>query len=267
MAFCSETMNTLSPAALAAHRAELATQGFTVLTDALSERQISQSRAALEDRIRRFPHLNGTGESYSGVNMTNDAPIFRELAQHPALLSLLESELGSDCILSGANYGCVLPGAGKGPMHRDTDIWGPSLPWLPVPVGINTAYVLDAYTEEIGATRCVAGSHLRPEASIDEPSIPMLAPEGAIVAFDGRLLHQAGANRTQQLRRTALFFYVRSWVKPQTDHKRSTSREVVESASPTLLRLLGFERQSPVEHPDGRSEIVPAPGATSFYGK
>ena len=41
---------------------------------------------------------------------------------------------------------------------------------------------------------------------------------------------------------------------------------MLAAASSTLLRLLGFQRQPTVEAGDGRSIIVPARGATAFYG-
>ena len=59
---------------------------------------------------------------------------------------------------------------------------------------------------------------------------------------------------------------MRGWVKPHSDHRRSTDRAIVDAASPTLVRLLGFHRQSSVDALDGRSLVVQAPGATDFYG-
>jgi ectoine hydroxylase-related dioxygenase (phytanoyl-CoA dioxygenase family) len=94
----------------------------------------------------------------------------------------------------------------------------------------------------------------------------MIAPAGSCVAFDLRLVHRGGANRSSAPRRVVFASYVRSWVKPHTDHRRSTDRAIVDAASPTLVRLFGFHRQSCIDTVDDRSLVVGAPGATDFYG-
>jgi ectoine hydroxylase-related dioxygenase (phytanoyl-CoA dioxygenase family) len=191
--------------------------------------------------------------------------VFRELAQLPAVLEVIDQMLGDDCILSGVNMRSVLPGSAPQTLHRDTEIWGPSLFWMDYPIGINVGWAFDDFTAENGATRIVPGSHRRPDASAAEPMVALEAPAGSLLAFDARLIHGAGENCSHGIRRAAFTFYVRHWLKPQTDHKRSIDRSLLETLSPTLMRLLGFQRQTPVELPDGRSTIVDAPGATSFY--
>lgn len=59
-------------------------------------------------------------------------------------------------------------------------------------------------------------------------------PIKAPLAFDRQAYHAGGANRTQALRRGVLTLCIRSWLKPQTDHKRSAPRELIERASSQL---------------------------------
>ncbi len=246
------------------HLSELETEGYTVLPDAMTSDQLRRGREAVDALIAAGQPYGG---AFQNANLTNRDPVFRELVQHPDLLAIVDAALGNDCILSGVNHRSSTPGATAQGLHRDTSIWGPSMFHLDKAIGINVGWAFDDFTEENGATRIIPGSHRRPDASADEPSIPLLAKAGSIFAFDGQLLHGGGANTSSGVRRAAFVFYIRSWIKPQSDHKRSTDRAVIESASPTLLRLLGFQRQSPVEFNDGHSEIVPAPGATWFYGE
>jgi ectoine hydroxylase-related dioxygenase (phytanoyl-CoA dioxygenase family) len=87
------------------------------------------------------------------------------------------------------------------------------------------------------------------------------------VLFDLRLLHGGATNYGDAPRRAVFAMYVRGWIKPMVDGRRSTPRDVIDTATPTLRRLLGFERQPVVIAENGRWAIEAAPGATSFYGR
>ena len=139
------------------------------------------------------------------------------------------------------------------------------MPFMTFPVGVQTAWCIDDFTLENGATRLIPGSHSDPQPVNDRKGIQVVAPAGSIIAFDCQAFHAGEANRSQNLRRGVLTLYIRSWIKPQTDHRRSFPTEMIPTASTELLRLLAFRRQSPVELPDGTSIIIPAPGATYFY--
>ena len=99
-----------------------------------------------------------------------------------------------------------------------------------------------------GATRLVPGSYKRghtpdPEAAYDDV-IQLDARRGDIVIIHGATWHSSGANRTREERMILLGFFCRSFMKPQQDQFRLASPEVVERATPTLKRLLGFDSQS-----------------------
>ncbi len=255
------------PARVAAHQRELREQGYTIMPRLIDDRQLAQLRAAIDARLAGKIGIDDNPDNYGETNLVAKAPIFRELAQQPLVLATVEGLLGDDCILSSCNQGSRKPGGAAQGLHRDMNIWGPSMPWLEVPIGVQVAWCVDEFTAENGATLIVPGSHARADASGDEPSIPAVAPAGSMILFDARTFHAGGANRSQALRRAVLCFYIRSWLKPQTDHKRSIEPALVQEASATMIRLLGFQRQSPVELADGRTPIVPAPGATWFYGE
>lgn len=249
------------------HQRELRGQGWTVFRDAMTSDQLAAGREAIDGFIASGVGVHANDQHYHATNLVARAAVFRELAVQPLVLATVEGLVGADCILSSCNLGARRPGGDRQGLHRDTGIWGQSMPYLDIPVGIQTAWCFDDFTIENGATHVVPGSHARPDARDDEPSIQLTAPAGSIVAFDARTFHAGGANRSERVRRAALTFYIRSWLKPQTDHKRSFPRDLIAASSPALLRLLGFQRQSPVERSDGTPEIVMAPGATFFYGQ
>jgi hypothetical protein len=251
----------------AVHQRELRDQGWTLFRDLITPAQLAAAREAIDALAASGTGIHASEQHYHAVNLVARAAVFRDIAVHPLLLATMEGLLGADCILSSCNLGARRPGGERQGLHRDTAIWGPSLPHLDIPIGIQTAWCIDDFTLANGATHLIPGSHVRADASPEEASIQAVAPAGSVVAFDARLFHAGGANRTDAVRRGVLTFYIRSWLKPQTDHRRSFPAALIADSSPALLRLLGFQRQTPVEHADGRSEILMAPGATSFYGQ
>ncbi len=252
------------PATVARHQDELRTQGYTIFRDLISPEQLTVMRGLIEAHVARSV-VSASGQHYHGVNLVAWDEVFAAAVADPLLLATVEGLIGADCILSSCNLGARIPGCAAQGLHRDTGIWGQAMPFMPFPVGIQTAWCIDDFTLENGATMLIPGSHADPAPVGERQGVQVVAPAGSVIAFDCQAFHAGGANRTQQLRRGVLTLYIRSWLKPQTDHKRSFPTAKLASASPPLLRLLGFRRQSPVEHPDGRSEVIMAPGATAFY--
>jgi hypothetical protein len=257
-------VNAPDPAVIARHQEELRVQGYTIFRDLISPEHLATMRRLIDAYIARTT-VAGSGQHYHGVNLVAWDAAFAEVAADPLLLATFEGLIGSDCILSSCNLGARIPGCVAQGLHRDTGIWGASLPFMPFTVGIQTAWCIDDFTLENGATRLIPGSHADPAPVGDREGVQVVAPAGSVIAFDCQAYHAGSANRTQDIRRGVLTLYIRSWLKPQTDHKRSYPTDKISTASQQLLRLLGFRRQSPVEFPDGRSEVIMAPGATAFY--
>lgn len=230
------------------------------------------------------------GELLSGACLVCKHRAFREVAMQPTVLAIVEGLLGEDCTLSSSNSAHREPGCAAQNLHRDTSIWGPSMPLLSEPVGIQTAWCVDEFSEQSGGTRLVPGSHhadatvtgtIGPgtgtpnmaTASQEAAAITVSAPAGSIIMFDARILHGGGANTGTHHRRACLTLFVRHWLKPQHDLKRSIDSSqleqvLVEPNSDTMLRLLGFHRQSAIEMADGNSALVGTPGLAcgGFYG-
>ena len=246
------------------HQNELRGQGYTIFRDIITPSQLADMRRTIDQRVAQMRTENHE-QNYHGVNLVVWHPAFADVATNPLLLKTVDSLIGDDCILSSCNLGARIPGCEAQGLHRDTGIWGGSMPFMTFPVGIQTAWCIDDFTLENGATRLIPGSHSDPQPVNGRTGIQVVAPAGSIIAFDCQAFHAGEANHSQLLRRGVLTLYIRSWLKPQTDHRRSFPTEMIPTASTELLRLLGFRRQSPVELPDGASIIIPAPGATYFY--
>ena len=109
----------------------------------------------------------------------------------------------------------------------------------------NIMWMLDDFSEENGATRIVPGSHLKgrqPDHARDGdlPTIAATGPAGSAMVFDGRLWHGTGANTGNSRRMGLLTTFCGPQLRPQENFTVGTRQEVLDSASPDLLALLGF---------------------------
>jgi ectoine hydroxylase-related dioxygenase (phytanoyl-CoA dioxygenase family) len=253
---------TPAPMALDDDLAALSRDGYVILRDVLPPDVVARMRARIDEAIAR----DGPRDVHLWDNLTSHDEAFRDMATHPRVLALAEALLGPDCVLSGTIARTPTPGAAAQNLHRDTSFWSPSMAAVDACLGLTALFALDPFRADNGATVALPGTH-RLDAPATGRPVPIELPAGACLVFDLRLLHGGGANVSGELRRAVFAMYVRSWVKPMVDGPRSTPPEVARRASPTLRRLLGFERQPVHVLPDGRWEIVSAPGATSFYGQ
>merc|ERR1719464_279522 len=74
------------------------------------------------------------------------------------------------------------------------------------------------------------------------PPINLEAPGGTVVMWDGRLLHAAGANRSNGQRRyVCTASSIKPWFRSQELWALSVKREILETASPKLLQRMGFQ--------------------------
>ena len=222
-------------------------------------------------RVRREAFSAAAG----GVNqrvwmLINKGAIWRELLAQPTVRAVAGHVLGVDYLLS--SYGANIAKPGGIAMNLHTDQW-----WMPepihrapnpVPAGsltrelsnrvddhpamiappvvVNVMWMLNNFTEEIGATRIVPRSHLygrRPDAERDKDvvSIPAEGAAGSAMLFDGRIWHGTGANISDQQRLGVLTTFVAPQFRTQVNFTMATAPEVVAAADDDLLALLGFK--------------------------
>ena len=210
-----------------------------------------------------------------GVNqrvwmLINKGRVWRDLLAQPSVRAVVGHVLGNDYLLS--SYGANIAKPGGVAMNLHTDQW-----WMPepihrapnpVPAGsltrelsnrvdahpamiappvvVNVMWMLNDFSEAIGATRLVPRSHLfgrRPDKEKDKDvvSIPAEAPAGSAMLFDGRIWHGTGANVSDQHRLGVLTTFVAPQFRTQVNFTMATAPEVVAEADDDLLALLGFK--------------------------
>ena len=220
------------------------------------------SRGAL--RAQEFTEAQG-GRNQRVWMLVNKGAVFRDLLGHRAVRELVTGILGDHYLLSSHTANIANPGGVVIRLH--TDQW-----WMPPPtrkgrtglpagsmsrelfdkdsqptgaispsVAVNILWMLDEFTESNGGTRVVPGSHLsgqQPDSTAD--SIAATGPAGTALLCDGRIWHGTGANSTETPRRAVLTTFCTPQFRPQENYTVGTRQEVLATANPDLLELLGF---------------------------
>jgi ectoine hydroxylase-related dioxygenase (phytanoyl-CoA dioxygenase family) len=207
-------------------------------------------RAAADDRERGLVlHNFGLDPDDSNQrvwNLLNRDPIFADLAEHPVALALVRHVIGWPALLSNISGNIAGPGTPLGGLHAD-QIFVPE-PWPAQPQGINVAWCIDDFTETNGGTWVLPGSHRwhrSPTASdVDVEMVPVVASAGSVIAFESRIWHRTGPNRSDNTYRAAVFpFYTRPIYRTQENWFLSLDPGVRRGASDNLLTLLGYKSE------------------------
>ncbi|HEV2530096.1 phytanoyl-CoA dioxygenase family protein [Phenylobacterium sp.] len=264
-------------------RRDLDEQGYCIVPGVLSRAEI----AALKDRLIEQAagerarglafHDGGAARPNQRVWMLlNKGKVFRDLMLHPMVEALMGHLLGPDFLVSSFTANIAHPGGEPMVLHTDQGYVGF---WTPKPVVANIAWMLDDFSDENGGTRLVPGSHLNsaatPRSSAyapDEPAnMPTLedtvgaaGPAGSILAFDGRIWHGTGANRTDKPRHALLSYHCRPFVRQQENMVLGLDPTIREAERPALLNRLGWATWAGlgrVESPRPGTPLYVSPGA------
>jgi ectoine hydroxylase-related dioxygenase (phytanoyl-CoA dioxygenase family) len=227
--------------------------------------------------------------------LLNKGEPFIDLVTREPGLGLVAALLGEDYLISCVDAQIQHPGSGQMPLH--TDQW-----WMPPPVTpgephaaagdrrrgrgkgrdpspakrpISTAMVANVmwmvsdFTAENGATQLVPGSHLtgeEPDPSVPHPmkTVGAHGPAGTAFAFDGRLWHGAGANRTDQPRYGITTNFCAPQCRQLENYTRGMRPEVLASLAPSIRERLGFKAWSSYGHTGDPEAVFAAAGGEAM---
>ena len=235
-------------------RQQLDELGYVVLADLMPAGLLRALRARVGELLTEEGDQAGSEFKQEAgcrrlANLVDKGEIFQQVIAHPQVLECVAAVLGPRFKLSSLNARSVDPdGKRRQPLHVDMG----ALPdehgyWV-----CNSIWMLDDFTTENGATRCLPGTHRRgclpqdalgPEALLqDHPEEVLITGRaGTVVVMNAHLWHGGTANRTPQPRRALHAFYAR-WDKPQQQYQKQLVRiEVQQALSPPLRRLLALD--------------------------
>jgi ectoine hydroxylase-related dioxygenase (phytanoyl-CoA dioxygenase family) len=234
---------------IAAIGRQLDDEGYCLVAEVLDADELDTVRRAL-DRVTGEDDAAGTALRYGpdGANqrvwaLLNRGSEFVRLATHPLGLAIARRGLGPDALLSNLSANVTGPGGDReiGRLHTDQGFLPE--PW-PYQLATNIAFFLDDFTDENGATLVVPGSHkvlTVPDHGL-APTAPrqLTAKAGSMAAWDGRLHHATGLNRTRSRRRGIFATYIRPFLRTQENWCRSLDPGLLDT-HPELAALTGFE--------------------------
>lgn len=228
----------------------------------LAQRQLLQQRDEFdtpwpvpdEDVCISFIHIPtqfDAGRSQRIFNLINKDVAFAPLLEHPLVLQVVEDQLGRDAILLDVSVNAVGPHTPDGGWHVDSPITQMPEPLPNFTLSLQTAWMLDDFRRENGATHVARGSHLTlrkpPKGSDEVPGEVVLeAPAGSLAIWFSQSWHRHGANTTDTTRRGVIVQYGRCWVKPFVDLRSPMTAEHASALSPRLRYMMGCNANPPV---------------------
>jgi ectoine hydroxylase-related dioxygenase (phytanoyl-CoA dioxygenase family) len=112
---------------------------------------------------------------------------------------------------------------------------------------VATMWAVTDFTEEMGATRMVLGSHRWEDDPDDvDPalSVPAVMTKGSVLMYTGSIFHGGGANTTKTARIGMNIGYSLAWLRQEENQYLACPPEIARTLPEGLLRLMGYQRGS-----------------------
>ena len=174
------------------------------------------------------------------------APSFAELLDHELMHQWAARSLKGDYWLNTGQAMIVGPGEAGQRLHRDIVIWpifeelGRDAP----EVLISILLALSDFTEEVGATRVIPGSHKWQDfmqTPKQEDSVGAVMPAGSALLYLGKTVHGAGRNVTSDQWRHGLHMsFVLGWLTPEEASTVGVPWDIARHYSQRVQRMLGY---------------------------
>ena len=227
--------------------------GCVIISDLVPPELMDQVTAELEPYIDAT--RGGDTEFLGHVTRRTGAliarsPGARTLVTNPTILNTLDLALGDH----GSTFQIDLtqlvdigPGEPAQMIHRDQ--W--SFDNFPFPRGfeaeISTMWAVTDFTEEMGATRVIVGSHLWEEEPPEvDPGLTTGAvmAKGSVLLYVGSIYHGGGANQSDVHRIGINIGYSLGWLRQEENQYLACPPEIARTLPEGLLRLMGYQRGS-----------------------
>ncbi len=236
----------------AEEKRQLDQQGYFVLDHFMSAELLE----GLRDRTEELFELEGenAGSEFRKeencrrlANMVDKGPLFREMIVMPRILDGVEAVIGPEYKLGSLNARSANPNsASDQPLHSDMGLVADDKGYAVC----NTIWMLDDFTPENGATRCVPGTHHLRKLSqnviadifVPHPDeILVTGKAGTVVVMNAHMWHGGTANRTGAPRRALHAFYCRR-DKPQQQYQKVLLRpETQAELTPLMRKVLALD--------------------------
>jgi hypothetical protein len=227
--------------------------GCVIIADLASADTMDRIRAELQ------PYLAATGggnTDFLGETTRRTGALIarsetaRTLITHPTIIGTLDLVLGdhaSTFQIDLTQLVTIGPGEPAQMIHRDQ--W--SFDRYQFPTGfeaeVATMWAVTDFTEDMGATRMVVGSHRWQDDPDDVDfalSSPAVMAKGSVLLYTGSIFHGGGANTTANSRVGMNVGYSLGWLRQEENQYLACPPEIARTLPEGLLRLMGYQRGS-----------------------
>ncbi|MEZ5342085.1 MAG: phytanoyl-CoA dioxygenase family protein [Acidimicrobiales bacterium] len=234
---------------LTPHLEQLKVDGYTIVERLIDDATIDALLKAVHDVERRLGSApsNNRFEGRHTVrtyNLLARDPIWQSVPVQPEVLTLIESMLGPQCLVSSLASISLAPGESAQVLHADDQIMPIAKPH--VATVANSMWALTDFTERNGATRVVPGSHLwdhEPDYFAEGSPYPTIAaemPKGSVLVWHGSTWHGGGANTSDEVRVGVAMNYCAGYIRQQENQQLGIPADVMATFSPQLRELCGL---------------------------
>lgn len=232
---------------------ELHLKGFTFLDERISESHLGILRKKIDEIYEQQKSNLGENILYAinEIDMCR-APLlydndFFDLVTYPIILKICKQYLGDFFILNLQNAIINRPN-----LKHHQSMWHRDIPYQNFlttrPISVNAFIVIDEFAEVTGSTQFLPFSHkfenLPSQDFMIKNKISLEAPPGTIIMFDSMLLHRAGFNKSNIIRRAINQMYSIPSYRQQYNFAKAFQNKF-ETLSYEQLQILGFNNITP----------------------
>jgi ectoine hydroxylase-related dioxygenase (phytanoyl-CoA dioxygenase family) len=224
-------------------------EGFVILDGLLSSQDCAELARALEpfESEQQMGRSAFEGKLAKRVySLAGKGEAFMRLAEHPAIVELLDQLLLPNWLLSTMQSIRLFPGELGQAWHTDDAFYAVTRPHGTLAVSV--IWALEDFTDDNGATCIIPGSHLWGAEHPDErphEAHKAIMKAGSAIVFDASLWHHGGANASRGTRLAISPQYCQPWLRPQESQLLIAPPEVAQGYSARGRSMLGYSIHPP----------------------
>ncbi|WP_193044682.1 phytanoyl-CoA dioxygenase family protein [Mycolicibacterium baixiangningiae] len=261
-------LTTLPATATAADIAEATNRdGGVIVKNVLSEELLAQINSEVDPYLAAENPSKGYGDDpefygrrtkrLEGLVQKSDAVVEAVLDERLQLWVHECLDWGADFQLNTAQVIEIGPGEPAQELHRDELLW-PQVAGGHHELMVSCMLALSDFTEDVGATRVVPGSHT--DASPDcsqydaaKDSVPAVMNAGDALFFTGKVVHGGGPNNTtNRSRRGLTITFSLGWLRSEEANTLAITHDRAKQLPPRMRELCSFAAY----YPYGRDNTV-----------
>ena len=203
--------------------ANIQKHGYVIVDELVPPATMDRLEAELDPYLEKsaygaIPGFDGLHTRRTG-SLIARSPLVRELVMNDLVLGVVKKVLARAQLvqLSLTEVIALSPGAEAQFIHRDELLFDAYPFDNSYEVYCNTLWAMTDYTEEMGATRIVPGSH-RLESDLQfapEDTIAAEMSRGSVLIYSGKLYHGGGENKSDRVRKALDLGYAVGWVRQE----------------------------------------------------